>query len=62
MPSGNGAKAAQRRERANKDKPAEAKSQLDLNKKAMSVQCAQCKQVWSFRKYAFLLSAFHVYN
>ena len=51
MPSGNGAKAAQRRERASKDAPKEAKSQLELNKKSMNIQCALCKQVSIYIKY-----------
>jgi hypothetical protein len=39
MPSGNGAKAACRRERVNKDAPKEAKSQLKANQAAMNIQC-----------------------
>jgi predicted GIY-YIG superfamily endonuclease len=39
MPSGNGAKAACRRERVLKDQPKEAKSQLKANAAAMNIQC-----------------------
>ncbi|PHH67018.1 hypothetical protein CDD81_4413 [Ophiocordyceps australis] len=39
---GNGAKAQQKRERAQKDQKA-AKSQLKVNQQAMSIQCQICK-------------------
>jgi len=45
MPSGNGAKAAQKRERnMKKDTKTEAHSQLKANEKALSIVCAICKQ------------------
>ncbi|RDW72986.1 hypothetical protein BP5796_03487 [Coleophoma crateriformis] len=40
---GNGAKAASKRERAAKDGPKEAKSQLKANESAKDVQCQTCK-------------------
>lgn len=45
MPSGNGAKAAQKRERnmAKQSKQASAHSQLKDNQKAMNITCAICK-------------------
>eukprot|EP01110_Echinostelium_bisporum_P010413 TRINITY_DN3792_c0_g1_i1.p2 TRINITY_DN3792_c0_g1~~TRINITY_DN3792_c0_g1_i1.p2 ORF type:complete len:56 (-),score=20.01 TRINITY_DN3792_c0_g1_i1:129-296(-) len=48
MPSGNGAKAAQKRERnLKRDAGATAaKSQLKTNEAAKSVQCKVCKQAF----------------
>lgn len=43
MGGGNGAKAAQKRERNAKDKGAAAKSQLKANEKALNIQCDTCK-------------------
>ncbi|ERS99711.1 hypothetical protein SPBR_02098 [Sporothrix brasiliensis 5110] len=43
MGGGNGAKAAQKRERNAKDKAGAAKSQLKTNEKALNIQCFVCK-------------------
>jgi hypothetical protein len=44
MPSGNGARAAQKRERnmAKQSKQASAHSQLKVNQQAMTIKCKQC--------------------
>jgi uncharacterized CHY-type Zn-finger protein len=46
MPSGNGARAQQRRERAQKKQRQQktAKSQLKTNQAALTIQCKVCKQ------------------
>jgi len=44
MGGGNGAKAAQKRERALKDAKGGAVSQLKVNEKAMNKKCATCMQ------------------
>ncbi len=41
--NGQGAKAAQKRERNAKDAKGSAKSQLKVNQKAMNIQCDTCK-------------------
>ncbi|TPX08383.1 uncharacterized protein E0L32_010113 [Thyridium curvatum] len=46
MGGGNGAKAAQKRERAAKEKGGVAKSQLKTNAAAMNIQCDICKSVF----------------
>ncbi|KAJ5591588.1 uncharacterized protein N7459_001957 [Penicillium hispanicum] len=43
---GNGAKANQKRERADKDKSKVAKSQIKSNERAMNIQCQVCKQTF----------------
>ncbi|KAK1767010.1 At2g23090 like protein [Phialemonium atrogriseum] len=43
MGGGNGAKAAQKRERNQKDAKGSAKSQLKANVAAMDIQCVICK-------------------
>ncbi|KAK0657557.1 At2g23090 like protein [Cercophora newfieldiana] len=43
MGGGNGAKAAQKRERNAKNGGGAAKSQLKVNAKAMNIQCDTCK-------------------
>ncbi|CAK7197370.1 hypothetical protein SEUCBS139899_000016 [Sporothrix eucalyptigena] len=43
MGGGNGAKAAQKRERNAKNAGGVAKSQLKTNEKAMNIQCSVCK-------------------
>ncbi|OAA54979.1 putative protein family SERF [Niveomyces insectorum RCEF 264] len=43
MGGGNGAKAAQKRERNAKEKAGGAKSQLKANEKALNIQCQTCK-------------------
>jgi len=43
---GNGAKAQQKRERATKGAPKEAKSSLKVNEQAKNIQCEICKQTF----------------
>jgi len=43
---GNGAKAAQKRDRNAKDAKGTAKSQLKTNEKAMDIQCQICKSTF----------------
>ncbi|KXJ91243.1 hypothetical protein Micbo1qcDRAFT_162877 [Microdochium bolleyi] len=43
---GNGAKAAQKRDRNAKDAKGAAKSQLKTNEKAMDIQCQICKSTF----------------
>ncbi|KAL1855755.1 hypothetical protein VTK73DRAFT_8487 [Phialemonium thermophilum] len=43
MGGGNGAKAAQKRERNQKEAKGTAKSQLKVNAAAMDIQCVTCK-------------------
>jgi len=43
---GNGAKAAQKRERNAKDQKGSAKSQLKTNEAAKSIACSICKQTF----------------
>mmetsp|Transcript_1512 Transcript_1512/g.2002 ORF Transcript_1512/g.2002 Transcript_1512/m.2002 type:complete len:81 (-) Transcript_1512:173-415(-) len=48
MPSGNGARAAQKRERnqAKAAKQTSAKSQLKSNEKALTIKCSVCMQTF----------------
>lgn len=46
MGGGNGAKAASKRARNQKDAKGEAKSQLKVNEKAMDIQCQICKSTF----------------
>ena len=46
MGGGNGAKAAQKRERNAKEAKGSAKSQLKTNAKAMNIQCDTCKSTF----------------
>ncbi|KAI9189090.1 hypothetical protein H9P43_000518 [Blastocladiella emersonii ATCC 22665] len=53
---GNGAKAAQKRERNAKKAGGDAKSQLKVNEAAKSIQCTICKQTFLGTANATLLT------